>query len=72
MKTNTKSLSKYQQAKKHLKNIKESIMDEYIEDKPLVRTVINDTAYHLSREYDLTEHQRNLLSNYACKLHPKD
>lgn len=67
-----KTISKYQQAKKHLKNIKESISDEYKEDKPLIRTVINDTVYNLSREYNLTEYQRDLLSNYACKLHPKN
>lgn len=32
----------------------------------------NDTVDSLSKDYNLSERQRDMLSNYACKLHPKD
>ena len=72
MKTNTKSLSKYQQAKNDLKETAKWIKDEKPNDKPMIRQIINDCTNSLFRDYDLSEHQRNLLSNYACKLHPKN
>lgn len=67
-----KTLSKYQQAKQTLKNVADEVKKNHPTDKPLIRMTINDFTDHLSRDYDLTEYQRNLLSGYACKLHPKN
>jgi hypothetical protein len=67
-----KTVSKYQQAKQGLKTISIEAKQNTPTDKPLIRMVINDFVDYLSKDYNLTEHQRNLLSNYACKLHPKN
>ena len=67
-----KTISKYQQAKQTLKTISIEAKQNTPADKPLIRMIINDWVDHLSRDYSLTEHQRNLLSNCACKLHPKN
>jgi len=32
----------------------------------------NIPLLYISKELLLSEHQRDLLSNYACKLHPKN
>lgn len=64
-----KTISKYQQAKNTLKNVADEVKATFKNDKPLIRMVINDEVNDLS--YSLTDYQRNLLSNYACKLHPK-
>ena len=65
-------LSIYQQAKKALKlaSIKDKIY--FKNDKPAIRQSINDFCDHLCKDLRLTKHESNLLSNYACKLHPKD
>ena len=68
MKTNTK----YQQAKNALKNIADEVKKNHPTDKPLIRMVINDEISNISIDYKLHEHQIFKLSNYACKLHPKN
>jgi len=65
-----KTISNYQQAKQTIKNVADEVKKNHPTDKPLIRMTINDEVNNLS--YNLTEYQRNLLSNYACKLHPKD
>ncbi len=45
---------------------------EYRGDKPMVRQIINDTCNSIIRDLRLSEWQSELLSNYACTLHPKD
>jgi uncharacterized protein YpuA (DUF1002 family) len=67
-----KSISNYQQAKNALKNVANRLKENHPTDKPMIRQGINDFTNYLFRDYNLTEHQRNLLSNYACKLHPKN
>jgi hypothetical protein len=67
-----KTISKYQQAKTSLKNIANDCKENFKNDKPAMRQLINDSVDTCSGWYSLSEHQRNLLSNYACKLHPKD
>lgn len=62
-------MTNYQQAKEELKRIANHVKKHYPSDKPLQRQCINDNAYFLS--CNLTEHEKNLLDNYACKLHPK-
>ena len=62
-------MTNYQQAKEELKRMADHVKKHYPNDKPLQRQCINDKAYCLS--YNLTEHEKNLLDNYACKLHPK-
>lgn len=65
-------MTKYQQAKQTLKNVADEVKKTDSTDKPLIRMVINDEVDALNRHYELSEYQRNLLSNYACKLHPKN
>lgn len=67
-----KTISKYQQAKISLKNVSIRLKENYSTDKPLIRQGINDFANYLFRDYNLSDYQRNLLSNYACSLHPKN
>jgi len=62
--------TKYQQAKNALKLASIQDKKHFKDDKPAVRQSINDFCDHLSKDLNLTEYQRNLLSNYACKLHP--
>ena len=67
-----KTISLYQQAKNALKNVADESKKTYGTDKPAIRMYINDFADHLIRELNLSDYQRDLLSNYACKLHPKN
>jgi len=62
--------SLYQTAKESLKETAKEVKQNFKTDKPLIRMTINDTVDSLSKDLNLSEHQRNLLSNYACKLHP--
>lgn len=63
-------MTTYKTAKESLKEIAKEVKQSYKNDKPLIRMVINDEIDNLSKDLNLTEYQRNLLSNYACKLHP--
>lgn len=65
-------MTNYQQAKTELKKVAKFVKKHYPKDKPLIRQSINDKAYFLSSEYLLKPFQIDLLSNYACKLHPKN
>lgn len=67
-----KTVSTYQIAKKELKNLANEAKKLYTTDKPLIRMYINDFADHLIKELSFSEYQKNLLANYACKLHPKE
>jgi len=62
----------YKTAKESLKETANEVKQVFKDDKPLVRMVINDEVDSLSKNYNLSEYQRNLLSNYGCKLHPKN
>jgi len=55
-----------------LKTLSKEIKLSDPNDKPMIRMVINDGVDYISKELLLSEHQRDLLSNYACKLHPKN
>jgi hypothetical protein len=61
----------YQQAKTELRKSAKEFKKQFLNDKPALRMVINDTADFLSKNYSLSDYQINLLNNYACKLHPK-
>ncbi len=65
-----KTISNYQQAKQTLKNVADEAKKVWKDDKPLIRMIINNEVNDLS--YNLSEYQTTLLSNYACKLHPKN
>jgi hypothetical protein len=65
-----KSISNYQIAKSTLKSVSLDAKSQYRNDKPMVRMIINDTVDSISRDLKLNDYQINLLSNYACKLHP--
>ena len=60
------------QLKEELKNIALGAKLKYSNDKPLIRMIINDYLDYICKEEHLTEKQRGILSNYACKLHPKN
>lgn len=62
----------YQQAKSMVRAHAEYVSVQYRGDKPMIRQSINDYADHVSRDFDLTNHQRDLLANYVCTLHTKD
>jgi hypothetical protein len=64
-------MTNYQQAKQQLKEIAKIAKQEKPTDKPYIRQSINDSSYFIGKELHLTEYQKDLLSNYACKLHPK-
>lgn len=65
-------MTKYIIAKNTLKCVALDAKKEYRTDKPMVRMIINDTTDSIIRDLNLSEYQSNLLSNYACKLHPKN
>lgn len=60
----------YQNAKNMLRSHAEYVKVQYRGDKPAIRQSINDYTDSICKDFNLTEYQRNLLSNYACKLHP--
>ena len=63
-------MTNYKQAKTELKETANFVKKHYPNDKPLQRQTINDKAYFLGGDFRLTHKQIELLSNYACKLHP--
>jgi hypothetical protein len=65
-------MSNYQEAKSLLRSHAEYVSVLLRGDKPGIRQSINDYADSVGRDYKLTEYQKNLLANYACKLHPKN
>ena len=65
-----KTITNYQIAKNTLKVVSLDAKSQYRNDKPMIRMIINDTTDEIYLK--LSDYQRNLLSNYACKLHPKD
>lgn len=65
-------MTKYKQAKQTLKTVSLEAKKNYSSDRPMIRMIINDYSDHLIKDYSLTEYQSNLLSNYACTLHPKN
>lgn len=67
-----KTLTKYQEVKTMLRSNAEYVKVLFRGDKPMIRQCINDYADSISKDYNLSDYQRNLLSNYACKLHPKN
>lgn len=67
-----KNLTDYQNAKNFLKERANFIKKESPKDKPLQREVINNHLDFLCKNYQFSEYKRNLLSNYACTLHPKN
>lgn len=66
-----KTQTAYQRAKRNLKETADMAKSQFENDKPAQRQIINDSADFLSREYDLTETDRDRLADYAGKLHPK-
>lgn len=67
-----KKYTNYQTAKRSLKSTSEMAKSQYSTDKPAIRMIINDSVDFLSKELNLSEYERDLLSNYAVKLHPKN
>jgi hypothetical protein len=65
-------MTNYQISKDILKSISHDAKSTYRGDKPAIRQVINDSADAICKSGHLTEHEQQLLHNYACKLHPKD
>jgi len=61
----------YKIAKQKLKEIAKEAKQNYTNDLPAIRMIINDEVDNLSKDHKLTDYQRVLLCNYACKLHPK-
>lgn len=62
--------------KKDLDLCKEMLKQEAIRaasifknDRPALRQAINDYAYYLSCDYNLSDYDYDHLSDYACKLH---
>ena len=67
-----KTVSKYQIAKQALKNASIEYKRFIKNDKPLIRMNINDATDCFIKDLNLSDYQSDLLSKYACKLHPKD
>lgn len=64
-------MTTYQLAKQILKETAKAAKQNYTNDLPCIRMIINDEMDNLCKDYKLTDYQRNLLANYACVLHPK-
>lgn len=64
--------TKYQMAKTMLRSHAEYTKVQFRNDKPAIRQSINDYTDGICRDFNLSEYQRNLLSNYAGTLHPKN
>ena len=62
----------YQNAKSNLKAVSQDAKAQHRNDNPAIRQTIHDYVDYLCKDLNLSEYQRNLLSNYACKLHPKN
>ena len=62
----------YQNVKSNLKAVSQDAKAQHRNDKPAIRQTINDYVDYLCKDLNLSEYQRNSLSNYACKLHPKN
>jgi len=60
----------YQSAKIELKQTAKEAKQQFKNDLPAIRQTINDEADNLCKTFHFSEHQRNLLSNFACTLHP--
>jgi hypothetical protein len=67
-----KTISNYQKARRNLKDVSDMAKSQFSTDKPMIRQIINDSVHYQAKEYNLSEYETNLLSNYACKLHPKN
>ena len=63
-------MTTYQNAKSMLRSHAENVKIQYRGDKPAIRQSINDYTDSICKDFNLSEYHRNLLSNYACKLHP--
>ena len=63
-------MTQYQTAKAMLKSVALEAKANHRTDKPMIRQIINDTADSICKDMQLSEYHINLLSNYACKLHP--
>lgn len=64
-------MTNYIFAKSKLRSHAEYVSVLFKGDKPAIRQSINDYTDSICKDFNLTECERNLLSNYACKLHPK-
>ena len=67
-----KAKTDYQKAKQYLKDSAKRCKIAFANDKPKIRMIINDTVDYLCKNYQFSEYKRDLLSLYACKLHPKN
>lgn len=63
-------MTNYKTTKTLLRSHAEFVKVQFRNDKPAIRQSINDYADMIGRDYDLSDCKKNLLSNYACKLHP--
>jgi len=63
-------MTTYQNAKNMLRSHAEYVKVQYRGDNPAIRQSINDYTDSICKDFNLTEYHRDLLSNYACKLHP--
>jgi hypothetical protein len=67
-----KKITEYQQLKTLLKDLSIFAKEHFVSDKPAQRQYINDCLDTICKNYQVSEYKRNLLSNYTCKLHPKN
>ena len=63
-------MTQYQTAKSMLRSHAEYVSVQFRGDKHAIRQSINDYTDSICRDFNLSEYHRNLLANYACKLHP--
>jgi hypothetical protein len=67
-----KKITEYQQLKALLKDAAAFAKKHFVSDKPAQRQYINDCLDIICKDYKVSEYKRNLLSNFACNLHPKN
>ena len=64
-------MTNYQKCKLYLKEAAADLKEKYKDDYPLIRMCLNNELDQLSRNTNLSEHKKELLTRYVCKLHPK-
>lgn len=64
-------MTQYQEMKSMLRAHAEYAEVRFFGDKPAIRQSINDYVDGICKDYQASEYHRDLLANYACKLHPK-
>lgn len=63
-------MTNYKQAKDKTRAYSEWVRVMYRDNKLMIKDSLDIYLKDISEDFNLNSHERNLLSNYVCKLHP--